>query len=83
MTFPWLLTADEVAAVLRITPRQAYRLVARGELAGVRVGEVSVRVDADELASYIKSRRVASSEMREPAFERAQGSRDDDFDGER
>lgn len=56
-TFPRLLTADEVAAVLRITPRQAYRLVARGELRGVRVGQSSVRVDANELASYIESRR--------------------------
>jgi excisionase family DNA binding protein len=59
-TFSQLLTAGEVAEVLRITPRQAYRLVAIGELPGVHIGQASVRVDAADLTAYIEQRRGGS-----------------------
>lgn len=58
-TFPRLLTAPEVAEVLRATLRQAYNLMANGEIPAVRIGQTNVRVDADDLAAYIASRREA------------------------
>lgn len=55
-TFPVLLTPTDVAEVLRISRRQAYRLVERGELPVVRVGQTNVRVRAADLATYIEAR---------------------------
>ena len=74
---PALLTIPEVARLLRISVRQAYRLAELGEFPSVRVGQASVRVDADELAAYIERRRESSQEMREPgSFPGSMGSRD-------
>jgi excisionase family DNA binding protein len=52
-----LLTPLEVAEVLGISSRGVRRLVARGDLAGVRVGDRHLRVEMEELASYIERRR--------------------------
>jgi excisionase family DNA binding protein len=55
---PKLLSFEEVADVLGISPRSAYRLVERGHLAAVRVGLKRLRVDAAELAAYIDRQRI-------------------------
>jgi excisionase family DNA binding protein len=57
---PRLLTPDEVAEVLAISPRGVLRLAERGELRAIRVGERRLRVAPDDLRAYIESRREAA-----------------------
>lgn len=52
-----LLTADEVAARLKATPRFVRRLVAERRIAFVKVGRL-VRFEASAVAAYIDSNRV-------------------------
>jgi len=52
-----LLTADEVAARLRATPRFVRRLVAERRIEYVKVGRL-VRFEASAVAAYIDSNRV-------------------------
>jgi excisionase family DNA binding protein len=59
-----LLTADEVAAALRISRKLVYRLVRDGELASVRVGS-SLRVPVAALRSYVR-RSWASRDEPDP-----------------
>lgn len=54
---PRLLTVPEVAAVLRVSDQQAYKIVQRGEIPGVRVGARSVRVMDADLIDYLRARR--------------------------
>jgi len=46
-------TAKELAVSLAVTPMTIYRLVKRGELATIKVGE-SYRFDAEEVEKYLK-----------------------------
>ncbi|MFN7286274.1 MAG: helix-turn-helix transcriptional regulator, partial [bacterium] len=49
-----LLTAPEAARVIRVSPRRAYELAARGELPGVRrVGKRTFRVSRAELEAFV------------------------------
>ncbi|MEU3455746.1 helix-turn-helix domain-containing protein [Micromonospora sp. NPDC006766] len=52
-----LLTADEVAARLKATPRFVRRLVAERRIAFVKVGRL-VRFEASAVAAYIERNRV-------------------------
>ncbi|MBQ1027649.1 MULTISPECIES: helix-turn-helix domain-containing protein [unclassified Micromonospora] len=52
-----LLTADEVAARLKATPRFVRRLVAERRIAFVKVGRL-VRFEASAVAAYIETNRV-------------------------
>ncbi|MGW0430933.1 helix-turn-helix domain-containing protein [Micromonospora sp. NPDC003197] len=52
-----LLTADEVAARLRATPRFVRRLVAERRIAFVKVGRL-VRFEASAVTAYIEGNRV-------------------------
>nr|MDT0658962.1 helix-turn-helix domain-containing protein [Micromonospora sp. DSM 115978] len=52
-----LLTAEEVAARLRATPRFVRRLVAERRIAFVKVGRL-VRFEASAVAAYIEKNRV-------------------------
>lgn len=52
-----LLTADEVAARLKATPRFVRRLVAERRIAFVKVGRL-VRFEASAVAAYIDRNRV-------------------------
>ncbi|MFC6022671.1 helix-turn-helix domain-containing protein [Plantactinospora solaniradicis] len=52
-----LLTADEVAARLRATPRFVRRLVAERRIAFVKVGRL-VRFEASAVTAYIDNNRV-------------------------
>jgi excisionase family DNA binding protein len=52
-----LLTADEVAARLRATPRFVRRLVAERRIEYVKVGRL-VRFEASAVAAYIDRNRV-------------------------
>ena len=61
-TLPRLLTMEEVADVLRTSPRAIYAMVGRGQLPGVvRIGR-RVLVHADELVDWLGQKRVPSLE---------------------
>lgn len=55
-----LLTAGEVADLLRVSTMTVYRLIRGGELKAVRVGR-SYRVRQDELDAYLQSQVVDPS----------------------
>ena len=50
-----LLKILEVAAELGLAPKTIRKLIASGQLRGVRIGRVW-RVDSDELALFVKRR---------------------------
>jgi excisionase family DNA binding protein len=52
-----LLTANEVAAQLRVSSMTIYRLIRRGELPAVRVGR-NYRVRASALDAYLRAQVV-------------------------
>ncbi len=52
-----LLTAGEVADLLRVSTMTVYRLIRGGELPAVRVGR-SYRVRSDDLDSYLEAQLV-------------------------
>lgn len=54
-----LLTADEVAARLRATPRFVRRLVAERRIAYVKVGRL-VRFEEEAVTAYIDANRVVT-----------------------
>jgi excisionase family DNA binding protein len=51
-----LLTTEEVAAVLHVHPRTVQRLVARGQLAAIRLGS-AVRFDPRDLGNLITNHK--------------------------
>jgi excisionase family DNA binding protein len=55
-----LLTANEVAAQLRVSTMTIYRLIRRGELPAVRVGR-NYRVRASALDDYLRAQVVDPS----------------------
>lgn len=60
-----LLTADEVADMLRVSTMTVYRLIRRGELPAVRVGR-SYRVRRPDLDGYLQGQVVDPSDMEVP-----------------
>ena len=54
---PELLTAQEVADILKVEKGQIYRMKAKGEIPFVKVGDKLVRFDKDEITAWIKSLR--------------------------
>jgi excisionase family DNA binding protein len=69
-----LLTAREVARILRVSRRSVYQLARRGEIPHVRIGRF-VRFRADEIDAWTRSAdRPPPAEAREaPQDERAGG----------
>jgi excisionase family DNA binding protein len=66
-----LLTADEVAALLRATPRFVRRLVAERRIEYVKVGRL-VRFEAAAVAAYIERNRITQmtrAELRRQLWE--------------
>lgn len=58
-----LLTAEEVAGILRATsPRAVHRLRAAGKLPGVRVGR-SWHYHRDDVTAYVTREREASADV--------------------
>lgn len=58
MDLPKLLTVDEVADVLGITPQAVRHMVYRRQIPHVKVGSKRLRFDPVEIAQYISERRV-------------------------
>jgi excisionase family DNA binding protein len=62
MELPKLLTAAEVAEILRKHPRTILVLAERGELVAVRLGHRTVRFQASDVQNYIdRHRKVGRS----------------------
>jgi excisionase family DNA binding protein len=61
-----LLTAQEVADLLRVSSMTVYRLIRSGELPAVRVGR-SYRVRRDDLHQYLDLQVVDPAEFELPA----------------
>lgn len=57
-----LLTAREVAAMLRVSPMTVYRMTRVGALRALRVGR-QVRIPVDEVARYIAHHTTPSGEV--------------------
>lgn len=73
------LSAEVVATALGVSPRTIHRLVEAGELSALRVGRQR-RIPQAELDAFVERHTEppdAPPETREPGFDRAQGSRDD------
>lgn len=56
-----LLTADEVAELLRVRVRRVYDLVRQGDLVGVWVGRY-LRIDPADLEAYLMQARTPRRE---------------------
>jgi excisionase family DNA binding protein len=55
------LTVPEVATELQIPRTRCYELIAAGKLPAVRIGERSIRVNRQELETFLlQTRRVAA-----------------------
>ena len=61
-----LLKASDVAEALGISRTKAYRLIARGELPTVRVGD-QPRVPAEALRQWVAERLRAAAQTETPA----------------
>jgi excisionase family DNA binding protein len=55
-TEPRFYTVEEVAQLLRVSARTVYRLVERGELRALRVGDL-YRISQENLDSYLRGER--------------------------
>ena len=61
-----LMTVKEVIATLSLSESKVYQLLAREEIPSVRFGR-SVRVDPDDLSSFIEQCKSQSPDFREPS----------------
>lgn len=73
-----LLDIREVGELLNVSRATVYRFVDQGVLVPIRIGH-GLRFAPADLRELIERQRESSEapEMREPGFDRAQGSRDD------
>jgi excisionase family DNA binding protein len=69
-----LLTTDEVAKLLHVHPRTVQRLVARGQLAAIRLGS-AVRFDPDDVGSLIGEHKGRCAGTAQPAMSRIRATR--------
>lgn len=81
------MTLREVGDVCHVSLSTVRRLVDRGDLKTVRIGERGVRVAADDLARYLKTARLEAflggaglDESARDTIALASGLADDDFD---
>jgi excisionase family DNA binding protein len=58
-----LLTAREVAEVMRVSTMTVYRLIKAGELPAIRVGK-HLRIRRDDVAGYLDRRVVVTGTAR-------------------
>jgi excisionase family DNA binding protein len=68
-----LLTVSEVAEDLAIHPKTVRRLVARGELAAVKIG-AAVRVHPADVDAFVDEHRVQNGERRREPRPRVRAS---------
>jgi excisionase family DNA binding protein len=76
---PRLLTADDVAVILRVPRSLIYALVRRGELPAIRIGERYVRFREEAIERWLEHREGADAYPPDPSvprgtIERTRGS---------
>lgn len=60
---PYLLSVNLVSEILSVSPATVRRLIAAGELAGLKIGTDAVRVREDRLEQFIeKQSKIHESE---------------------
>lgn len=59
---PWLLTADDVAIILRVPRSLIYALVRRGDLPAIRIGERYVRFRGEAIERWLEHREGADQQ---------------------
>lgn len=64
---PRLLTADDVAVILRVPRSLIYALARRGELPAIRIGERYVRFRGEAIERWLERREGADRELGEPS----------------
>lgn len=64
---PRLLTADDVAVMLRVPRSLIYALVRRGDLPGIRIGERYVRFRAEAVERWLERREQVEPHRSEPS----------------
>ncbi len=68
-----LLTVDEVAGILRVSPSTVYRRIQAGELPAVKLGHRQVRIKPEDLAAYIEAHRIETDQRPTPEDEPVKG----------
>ena len=63
-TEPRFYTIEEVARILRVSGRTVYRLVERGEIRALRVGDL-YRISQEALDAFIRGEQTGTSEQPE------------------
>jgi len=64
-----LLTVDEVAEILRVSPSTVYRRIQAGELPAVKLGHRQVRIKREDLDAYIEAHRIEPDQRLTPKEE--------------
>jgi len=57
-----ILTAIEIARILKISKALAYRLISQGQITSIRFGK-TVRVKSEDLQEFIKNNTINSSQQ--------------------
>ena len=58
-SLPYLLRADEVAQILRVSRKAVYCMVDRGEIPGVTKIGRRIRFHRDDLLAWLEAQRLA------------------------
>lgn len=72
-----LLTVEEVAEILRVSPTTVYRRIQAGELPYIKLGHRQVRIKPADLEAYIEAHRVTSTALSAGASERGESQSED------
>lgn len=65
--FPELLTVDEAADVLKVTPHQMKELLRNNRIPFIRIGERIKRISRDALAEFIEKNTIELPRKIDPA----------------
>jgi len=57
-----LLTVDEVAEILQVSPTTVYRRIQAGELPAIKLGHRQVRIKPEDLEAYIEAHRITGEQ---------------------
>ena len=57
-SFPFFLTVEEVAELIRVSPQTVRRMIEKGQIPGYQVGDRVFRIKRDELMETMEEWRV-------------------------
>ena len=67
-TLPAVMRITEAASHLAVSPHSLYQMVARGEVASVKIGR-SIRIPTESIASFIREGSLRQKQEKEAASE--------------